>query len=63
MNRLEFMRELAALINRYSLENASNTPDHILAAHLLMALENFESSTILREKWYGRSSTATEVLE
>lgn len=63
MNRLEFMRELAALINKYSLENASNTLDHILAAHLLMALENFESSTILREKWYGRNFATVEVLE
>ena len=38
-----FERELAGLINKYSLENNSNTPDYILAHYLHQCLMAYES--------------------
>ena len=49
----EFRKELAALINRYSRENGSNTPDFILAEFLDSCLKAFDLATQCREKWYG----------
>ena len=49
-----FEKELEALINRYSEENTSDTPDYILAHYILKALEAFNSTVNLREQWYGR---------
>lgn len=51
----EFQRELTALINKHSIENASNTPDHILAQVMVNALIGFETASLDREKWYGKS--------
>lgn len=48
----EFRTELSALLNRYSRENASNTPDYILAAYLVACLEAFDTATNLRGHWY-----------
>lgn len=50
-----FRRELMSLINRHSKENGSDTPDFILADHLLASLAAFDHTTKLREAWYGRS--------
>ena len=50
----EFLVELQCLINRYSRENGSNTPDFILATYLMGCLENFNKTLQYREKWYGR---------
>ena len=52
----DFVRELAALINRYSMENASNTPDWILAQYLAAALTAFDVAVQQRETWYGRDA-------
>ncbi len=51
-----FLRELADLINRHSMESASNTPDYILAMYLEQCLLAFETATQQRETWYGRDS-------
>jgi len=51
----EFEKELAALINKHSLENDSNTPDFILAHYLRRCLESFNNTSVTREKWYGKS--------
>jgi hypothetical protein len=48
-----FEEELAALLNRYSLENCSNTPDFILAGYLKGCLDNWNAHTKKREAWYG----------
>lgn len=45
--------ELAELLNRYSQENASNTPDFILAEYLLDCLNAFDRAIRRREEWYG----------
>jgi len=50
----EFERELSAVLNRYSRENASNTPDFILAQYLIKCLEAFELTSRARETWYGK---------
>jgi hypothetical protein len=48
-------KELTAALNRHSRENASNTPDFILAQYLSSCLDAFDAATILRDTWYGRT--------
>ena len=50
----KFKKELESLINRYSFENASNTPDFILAEYLFNCLKAFDTSVTRRDLWYGR---------
>jgi hypothetical protein len=45
--------DLRAAINRNSLENGSNTPDHILARYLAGCLESFDRAARDRDHWYG----------
>lgn len=52
--RGEFAKELESLINRYSQENESDTPDFILAGFLRDCLSAWNRSTKDRERWYGR---------
>lgn len=49
----KFREELETLVNRYSVENLSNTPDFILATYITGCLYVFESATLARDKWYG----------
>ena len=49
-----FRRDLAALINRYSLEGLSNTPDFLLADYMIACLKVYSESVNKRENWYGR---------
>ena len=49
-----FVKELEYLINRYSQEQDSNTPDFILAEYLNNCLQNFAIVVEKREKWHGR---------
>lgn len=46
-----FKKELEALINSYSKENESNTPDFILAEYMINCLHAFEKATNERTKW------------
>lgn len=50
----ELEREFAAVINRMSLERHSNTPDYILARHLVWCLLDFNATMQAREKAAGR---------
>ena len=50
----QFEKELAELINRFSKENDSDTPDFILARYLNAVLDNFNAAVKDREQWYGR---------
>jgi hypothetical protein len=54
MHDLKLRVELERLINNFSLENQSDTPDFILAQFLLDSLAAWDRSTRLRETWYGR---------
>jgi hypothetical protein len=51
--RESIAREIAAVINRNSLENGSDTPDFLLAEYLIGCLEVYNSTLRAREKWYG----------
>lgn len=50
----EFKSELSELINRYSLENGSNTPDFILAEHVWDSIRAFNATSRAREHWFGK---------
>lgn len=60
--RLGFEEELQNLINRYSQENGSNTPDFILAQYLAGCLSAFNQAVQQRETWYGRDARPGEIL-
>ena len=46
-------RELAQALNRHSAENASGTPDFVLAAYLLDCLAAFDSAVKARAQFFG----------
>jgi hypothetical protein len=50
---MTFEQELSHLINRYSKENGSNTPDFILAQYLVSCLAAYNETVVARAKWYG----------
>jgi hypothetical protein len=51
----EFVRDLESLINRHSMENASGTPDFILAQYLESCLIAFDTAIKQRARWRGES--------
>lgn len=51
-NRMDFAKELQSLINRYSQESASDTPDFILARYIIGCLEVYEYAAKARDEWY-----------
>lgn len=59
-SRTSLTSELSLLINRYSQENGSDTPDFILAKYLARALENWNETIRERERWYGRKEISHE---
>jgi hypothetical protein len=46
-------QDLAAVINKHSMDNGANTPDFILARYIIRCLDNFRELTQERERWYG----------
>ena len=52
--RSQFESELAALINRHSLTNATNTPDFILAGYLGACLRAYNEALDKRAAWFAR---------
>lgn len=57
----DFTSQLRALINAHSLENASETPDFILAQYLTGCLRTWDQATQRRETWYYRGGKQTSV--
>lgn len=51
---MSFEKELTRILNCGCAENASNTPDFILAEFMLKCLAAFNSGVNRREDWYGR---------
>lgn len=47
----DFRGELNSLINRYSKENGSNTPDFILADYLIDCLRALDIAVSARDRW------------
>lgn len=58
-----FEEEMRNIINRASMENASNTPDFILAQYLVACLDAFNMAVQQRETWYGRDPRPMEGLQ
>lgn len=54
-NKQAFQKELESLINRYSIENESDTPDFILAQYVRACLTAFATASNARQRWYGWS--------
>ena len=50
----EFVKELAAVINRYSMENRSNTPDYMLAEYMAGCLTVYENTISNRTEWFKK---------
>jgi hypothetical protein len=50
----DFEKDLTQLLNHYSHENFSNTPDFILAHYLTACLLAWNAACARREVWYGR---------
>jgi len=62
MNQNDFRKELENLINSYSKENGSDTPDWILANYMDMCLQAYDQATNQREAWYGRGKVTTAIV-
>ena len=52
--QMNFRKELEVLLNKYSMENNSDTPDFILAEFLTNCLWAFDIAIRNREQWHGR---------
>jgi hypothetical protein len=48
-----FETALSNLLNCYSMENVSNTPDFILAEFMMRCLMTFNTATKRRDDWFG----------
>lgn len=56
---VSLQNEVERAINRWSAENASNTPDWILAQFLMSCLDAWNTGVQQRETWYGRDAGLT----
>ncbi len=52
-----FEKSLESLINQYSKENDSDTPDFILAGYLLGCLDIYNKTLDRRSRWYGKQNS------
>lgn len=50
---LDFEKELAALLNKHSMDTETNTPDFILARHIIRDLDTYRETTSELQKWHG----------
>lgn len=48
---LDFERELAALLNKHSMDAETNTPDFILARHIIRDLDTYRETTAEVKRW------------
>ncbi len=60
---MTFREELRNLINKYSLENASETPDFILAQYMFDCLQAFNKATQERETWFYKKYGVNSMME
>ena len=51
--RQPFLKALEELINKYSKENESDTPDFILAEYMADCLRAYENTIKQRDRWFG----------
>ena len=57
---VSFESELGKLINSYCIENASDTPDFILAGYMLDCLDAFNTACNKRTRWYRKMTIEEE---
>ena len=50
---MKLREEITKVLNKASAENASDTPDFILAEYLMDSLKAFDVATSRRDRWYG----------
>ncbi len=51
-NQLNFERELSELLNRYSKEHDSDTPDYLLSEYLVKTLDALNVAIKARQAWF-----------
>ena len=51
--------DIGDVLNRYSAENGSNTPDYILADYLLACLAAYDAAVTKRAAWHGHAPLVT----
>jgi len=49
----DIVRDIAQVVNKYSLEQESQTPDYILAEYMLKSLSDLNRLMRDRDYWYG----------
>lgn len=54
MSMTELEKEITTALNRHSAENASNTPDFILAQYLMGCLHTWNKTINARRDWYAK---------
>ena len=52
-NEKKFIKEIESLINKYSIENGSDTPDFLLAQYLGDCLIAYQKVVTARDKWFN----------
>ena len=52
----EIVRDIAQVVNKYRLEQESQTPEHILAEYMLRSLSDFNRLMQDRDYWYYGSA-------
>lgn len=57
---LTFEKELEALINKYSIENGSDTPDFLIAEFMSNCLIAYQQVVTKRDKWFGVDMCAAD---
>ena len=56
-----FRKELEELLNKWSMENGSNTPDWILAGYVESCIESFDSGVNFRQQWHEAQAVSLPV--
>ena len=51
---MAFKEELEKLLNKYSMENMSNTPDYILANYMYNCMHSYNAAVSARDKWHSK---------
>jgi hypothetical protein len=60
-NKKGFKKELEQLLNKYSIDNDTNTPDFILADYLTGCIKVYNKTTVKRDDWSGRGHGIIEL--
>ncbi len=51
-NKAGFQLRLSGLLNEYSAESPSDTPDYILATYLTQCLRAYNEAVVARREWH-----------